>query len=209
MRSLGMGLKHDTSKVNIHSCQPKSDLEVNKGGHPILKSLLPTQHDLNNAPTKYRKANELQQTRITALRKVQFETKTNDINKIDHDDSQSFVHEADMVAIKESTRKKLFGNVREAFETYGEGAKERPLPQPVWHVDATIKKRRRLSTIEICTWTTMVAMIAMQRGWDTWQPIAIQSGYDFTTEEGIAMDIEKANPDVITFAWVCNPWTLM
>ena len=55
-------------------------------------------------------------------------------------------------------------------------------------------------------------MIAMQRGWETWQPITIESGYDLTSDKGIAMakmDIEKANPDVIVFAWVCTPWTLM
>ena len=201
-----------TSKVNTHSCQLKLDLEENKGGHPILKFPKPTQHDLNNVPTKYRKASELQQTHITARWKVHFETEINDVNKIDNDDSRSFVHEADMVAIKKGTRKKLFGNVMDALEAYKEGAKERPLPQPVWHVDATIKKRRRLSTMEICTWTMMVTMIAMQKGWDTWQPITIEPGYDPTTDKGNAMakmEIEKAKPDVIVFAWGCTPWTLM
>ena len=117
-----------------------------------------------------------------------------------------------MVTIKKGTRKKLFGNVKDALEAFEEGAKERPPPQPAWHFDATIKKRRRLSIMEICTWTMMVAMIAMQKGWDMWQPIMIESGYDPMSDKGVAMakmDIEKANPDVIVFAWVCTPWTLM
>ena len=209
---LGMELNYATGKVNIHSCQLKLDLEENKGGHPILKFPKPTQYDLNNVPMNYRKANEIQQTHVTAQRKVQFEVKNDDINKIDDNDMQSFVHEADMVTIKKGTRKKLFGNVKDAREAFEEGAKERPPPQPAWHVDTTIKKRRRLSIMEICTWTMMVTMIAMQRGWDTWQPITIESGYGLTSDKGIAMaklDIEKANPDVIVFAWVCTPWTLM
>ena len=133
MRSLGMELNYATSKVNIHSCQLKLDLEEDKGGQPNFKFPKPTQQDLNNVPKKYRKATELQQAHITAQRKVQFETETNDINKTDHDDYQPFVHKADMAAIKKGTRKKLFGNVKDALEAYEEGAKERPLPQPIWH----------------------------------------------------------------------------
>ena len=52
----------------------------------------------------------------------------------------------------------------------------------------------------------------MQGGWDTWQPITIESGHDLTTDKSIAMakiDIEKANPEVIAFAWVCTSWTFM
>ena len=59
--------------------------------------------------------------------------------------------------------------------------------------------------MEICTWTMMVTMIAMQRGWETWQPITVESGYDLTSDKGIAMakmNIEKASPDVIVIAWV-------
>ena len=87
MRSLGMELNYATSKANIHSCQLKLDLEENKGGHPILNLPKPTQYDLNNVPMRYRKANEIQQTHGTAQRKVQFETKNDDINEIDDNDT--------------------------------------------------------------------------------------------------------------------------
>ena len=161
MRSLGMELNYATNKVNIHSCQLKLDLEENQGGHPVLKFPKPTQNDMNNVPMKYRKANELQQTHVTGQRKIHFEETEKDIHESDIEYAQSFIHEAELVTIKKGTRKKLFGNVKDALEAYEEGAKERPLPQPVWHVDATVKKRRRLSIMEICTWTMMVTMIAI------------------------------------------------
>ena len=95
----------------------------------------------------------------------EIEVKNNDtISESDNGDVQSFVHEADMVTIKKGTRKKLSGNVKDALGAFEEGAKERPYPQTTWHVDVMEKKRRRLSIIEICTWTMMVTMITMQRG---------------------------------------------
>ena len=97
------------------------------------------------------------------------------------------MHEADKLTIKKGTRKKLFENVNDALEAFEEGAKETPRLQPTWHVDVTDKKRCQLSTIEICTWTMMVTLIAMQRGGKTSQSIMVESEYDLTSDKGIAL----------------------
>ena len=42
--------------------------------------------------------------------------------------------------------------------------------------------------------------------------MTIETGYDLTTHAGIATakhDIDKADPDVLVFAWVCTPWSTM
>ena len=204
MRSLGMELNYATGQINIHSCDFRVPLTENHGGHPVLKFPKPTQDDIIKVPRKYLKVSEMKET--NTINKVTF--------KDDDENLDSFVYDADTTVIKKGTRKKLAANIKDAIEAFEEGAKERPLPEPVWHVDkmAMIKTKRRLSIMEICTWTMMVTSIAIQRGWETWQPITIESGYDLTTNKGIEMakiDIEKANPDVIVFAWVCTPWTLM
>ena len=86
---------------------------------------------------KYRKANEIQHTQVPAQWKVQFAGKTDDIKEIDDKEAQPFIHEFKMVNTQKSTRKKLFGNVKDALGAYEKSAKERPSSP----CDATVNKR--------------------------------------------------------------------
>ena len=73
-------------------------------------------------------------------------------------------------------------------------------------------KRRQYSIMEICTWSMLITTLAIAAGWTGWQPITIEGGYDLTTTRGTTMaktDVDKANPDVIVFAWPCSPWSQM
>ena len=149
----------------------------------------PSQDDLRNVPKKYLYTKEL-----NVVKKVTIN------DNIENEEKDVIIYDTNTTVVKKGTRKKLLTNVKEALEAFEEGARDRPAPQPTWHVDNSLKKRRKLSIMEICTWTMMVSMVAAARGWETWQPITIESGYDLTTDHGINMakhDIEKANPDVI------------
>ena len=214
MRSLGMELNYATNRVRVHSCRLEIPLEENKGGHPVLKFPRPTQADLSNVPRKYLRTKEMKEKKIMVKKRVNFTTYNSDEDD-DHDhgdEDSSILNYQETFAIKKGVRRQLMGNVKEAITAYEEGAKERPVKQTVWHTDSAEKVRRRYSIMEICTWTMMVTIVAASRGWETWQPITIESGYDLTTDAGVARaknDINKACPDVIVFAWVCTPWTIM
>ena len=169
----------------------------NKGGHPILNFKAATQNDLNSIPHRYLRSKEIRQVTNKQNMKVDFKEEI----KLEEN---SFVHEPEVRTVTKGTRKKLMANLKNALEAFTAGAAEEPIIEPVWHVDNS-KSRRKFSIMEICTWTMMVTMVAAQRGWTTWQPVTIETGYDLTTHAGIATakhDIDKADPDVLVFAWV-------
>ena len=67
-----------------------------------------------------------------------------------------------------------------------------------------------MSIMELCTKTERVTQEAVHRGWKTFSPITIETGYDLTTPEGIKQGWEqlyKTRPDVVVIAWPCNPWS--
>ena len=58
----------------------------------------------------------------------------------------------------------------------------------------------------------MLSMVAMERGWDVWQPASLETGFDLETREGQDQCwayLEKIQPDAVGFAFPCDPWTQM
>ena len=80
------------------------------------------------------------------------------------------------------------------------------------HASKPTRTRRRPRFLEICTWTAMLSMVAMERGWDVWQPASLETGFDLETREGQEQCwsyLEKIQPDAVGFAFPCDPWTQM
>ena len=72
------------------------------------------------------------------------------------------------------------------------------------------KKPRRPRMIEICTWTCMVTCVAIERGWDGYEPITIENGFDLRSATGQRdawQYMERVDPDVAVCEFPCTPWS--
>ena len=66
--------------------------------------------------------------------------------------------------------------------------------------------------VEIFTWTCMMTQCAYQRGWDTYEPVTLESGWDLTNkqvQDEAFRYLERIDPDFIMIAWPCAPWSIM
>lgn len=53
---------------------------------------------------------------------------------------------------------------------------------------------------------------AYQRGWDAYEPITLESGWDLTqkqVQDEAFRYLERIDPDLIMVAWPCAPWSIM
>ena len=167
-----MELNYATGKVNIHSCGYEITLKENKGGHPVLSFTKPSQADLHHAPKKYWYTKEL---KVVKKARIDDEIEAKDV----------IIYDTNTTVVKKGTRKKLLNNMKDALEAFKEGVKDRPAPKTMCHVENIQKKKQKLFTMGISAWTMMVSMVAAARGWETWQPITIESGYDLITDSEI------------------------
>ncbi len=74
----------------------------------------------------------------------------------------------------------------------------------------TWKKQR--SMVEVCTKTACLTKAAQERGWKTFSPITIETGFDLLTECGRQLAwrrLMQDKPDVIVFEFMCDPWSLI
>ncbi len=66
--------------------------------------------------------------------------------------------------------------------------------------------------VEIFTWMCMLTQCAYQRGWDTYEPVTLKSGWDLTNkqvQDEAFRYLERIDPDFIMIAWPCAPWSIM
>eukprot|EP00435_Cladocopium_sp_Y103_P016026 s641_g4.t1 len=66
--------------------------------------------------------------------------------------------------------------------------------------------------IEICTWTCALTMTAFAQGWEAFEPITLESGWDLEKPEvqQNAMNyLDQIDPDVVMIAWPCGPWSAL
>ena len=70
--------------------------------------------------------------------------------------------------------------------------------------------RRPLRLMEIFTFTAMATAVASERGWQTCNPVSLETGYDLLTHDGRTAAwrcIEREKPDALIVAWPCDPWS--
>ena len=66
--------------------------------------------------------------------------------------------------------------------------------------------------VEICAWTCALTMMAFAQGWETFEPITLESGWDLERPEvqNNAMNyLDQIDPDVVMIAWPCAPWSAL
>ena len=195
MKTLGVIMDYEKQFLTIRACNSTNlPLKESSGGHPILVLPKIKEKDKEKLDAKFIKKPYAK----TAPKK---EPSTLEVSQVEE------------ITVKKGARKMLIKNAKDTIAAYEEGIQERSnIPQPTWHVDKMKVKRRQYSIMEICTWSMLITTLAIAAGWTGWQPITIESGYDLTTTRGINMaksDVDKANPDVIVFAWPCSPWSQM
>ena len=167
------------------------------GGHPTFPIYKLKEKDIANMDSKFVKKNASTTTTKKWPTTLEVHTALNE-----------------GTTAKKGARKMLIENARDTIVAYQDGIKERVKQlQPTWHVDKFKQvAHRKFSTMEICTWTMLITTLAIAAGWIGWQPVTIESTFDLTTSKGVLTakkDVEKANPDVIVFAWPCSPWSQM
>jgi hypothetical protein len=72
------------------------------------------------------------------------------------------------------------------------------------------RRCRALSFLEVCTWTLALSTAARQRGWEVWEPISLEPGFDLLTQHGHKEAFEyvqHVRPSVLAFAWPCTWWS--
>jgi len=70
--------------------------------------------------------------------------------------------------------------------------------------------RHPMRLMEIFTFTAMATAVASERGWQTCNPVSLETGYDLLTHDGRTAawrHIERENPDALVVAWPCDPWS--
>ena len=69
-----------------------------------------------------------------------------------------------------------------------------------------------MSFLEVCTWTLTLSAVARSRGWEVWEPISLETGFNLLTEAGQreAFEyIQHAQPSMLAFAWPCTYWSCL
>ena len=66
--------------------------------------------------------------------------------------------------------------------------------------------------IEVFTWSCMLSQCAFHHGWEAFEPITIEAGWNLSraADQDRAMKyLESADPDVLMLAWPCGPWSIL
>ncbi len=129
------------------------------------------------------------------------------------------VHETLLLDVQERTDEYPLPNPEETWWMDGE------IGQPIEKSDILLNLEANLldsktavkpdhprTIIEICTKTMKITERAQLRGWKTYAPITIETGFDLLTTSGRqkAMTmLRKLKPDVIIAEWMCDPWSQM
>ena len=101
------------------------------------------------------------------------------------------------------TRRRIAKVMSGLAETFKADPVEPSPPRRAW---------RRPRLLEICTWTCMVTASACARGWEAWQPITLECGFDLCTKKGqdeADRCIDKVDPDAIVMAFPCTAWSVL
>ena len=72
------------------------------------------------------------------------------------------------------------------------------------------RRCRAQSFLEVCTWNLALSTAARQRGWEVWEPISLETGFDLLTPSGqkeAFEHVQHVRPSVLAFAWPCTCWS--
>ena len=195
IKALGIIMDSEKQTLTVRAYQSTNlPLKESSGGHPILLIYKLKEKDIANMGSKFVKKS----TSTTTARKWPTTLEVQ-------------IAQTEEITVKKGARKMLIKSAKDTIVAYQDGIKERVKQlRPTWHVDKFKQAaRRKFSIMETCTWAMLITTLAMASGWVGWQPVTVESGYDFTTSKGISVAkkvVEKANPDVIVFTWPCSPW---
>ena len=208
-----MDFEQDTLKVKAHDGLKTMPINNSATGHPVVRltDFGPGVHEAFPRKFYQKKATATSgKKKATATSKKEI-AEVNLSPKAETDgesETRSVVGKqepgvfADVKRLARGARKRLARVTTQLSEAFRSEA----------YASRPISSHRRPRFLEICTWTAMLSMVAMARGWDVWQPASLETGFDLSTRDGQGKCwtyLEEIQPDAVAFAFPCDPWTQM
>ena len=122
-------------------------------------------------------------------------------------DGETDSEESRTEILNKGQRRRLLDAVQKATE-----AAEAEIKQKVPREKASRRRPGPWRILEIFTWTRALTQVACDKGWSTYEPVTLDSGWDLENpgvQEKAFKYLQEVDPDVVMVAWPCGPWSIM